>query len=263
MKISVFVPFGSQSQESGLMYLLANFLKVSFPEVVQLRCNGVFSMCDRDADTSWVRGMQSCFSCMSDQRALSAWSGVPVQDLSSFLLPDDVTESKRWVLSLKDHELIRAEYKGSAVFDVARESFVNRFGTQTPDLANKQHEQYLRRLLLSAVRMSIAAQRYHTKFAPDMSLVAGGRDYLTRAFVNQGRALRRDVSTFRWDINQRAIQISHPRDKKILACELVPEGIRGMRSDTRTWPSELSTIMTEIAHFLGLESDQLALPIAQ
>lgn len=245
------------------MYLLANYLKVSFPEVVQLRCNGVFSLCDRDADSSWTRGMASCFTCMSDQRALSSWSGVPVQDLSSFILPDDVTETKKWVLSLRDDQLLAAEFRGVSVYEVARESFANRFGSVAPDLANKNHEQYLRRLLLAAVRMSIAANRYHSKFAPDMSLVAGGRDYLTRAFVMQGRALRRDVSTFRWDVNQRAIQIAHPREKKLLSCELVPEGIRGMRSDTRTWPSELTTIMNEIGAFLGLDSSQLSLPIAQ
>ncbi len=176
MKIAVFVPFGSQSQESGLIYLLANFLRVNFPEVVQLRCNGAFSLCDRDAESSWTRSIQSCFGCMSDQKALSAWSGMPVQDISTYLKADDVNETKKWVHALRDEELLTATYGEEPVYKIVSESFAHRFGMQ-PDLNNKQHGQYLRRLLLAGVRMSLTAKRYHLSFSPDITLVAGGRDY--------------------------------------------------------------------------------------
>ncbi|MBX7143327.1 MAG: hypothetical protein K1X79_02640 [Oligoflexia bacterium] len=263
MKISVFVPFGSQSQESGLMYLLANYLKAFFPEVVQLRCNGAFSLCDRDADSSWTRNIVSCFTCMNDQRALSSWSGIPVQDLSSFLSPDDISQTKRWALALTPANFQQAALGSTKIFELCRESFMNRFGFTEPDPANKNHEQFLRRLLLATARMVLAARRYHMKFAPDLSLISGGGDFLTRTFQSEARACGRDVALFHWEVAQRAIQIHHPRERKMLACELVPEGIRGMRSDTKTWPHELVTIMAEIMKFLDLEGGQLRLPIAQ
>lgn len=263
MKISVFVPFGSQSQESGLIYLLANYLKSFFPEVVQLRCNGAFSLCDRDADSSWTRSISSCFACMYDQRALSSWSGIPVQDLSSFLSPDDISQTKRWALALSPANFQQAAIGSVNVFDLCRESFMNRFGFTDPDPSNKNHEQFLRRVLLATARMVLAARRYHLKYAPDLSLISGGGDFLTRTFQAEAISHKRDVAVFRWEVAQRAIQIHHPRERNILACELVPEGIRGMRSDVKTWPHELVTIMGEIMKFLNLDGEQLRLPIAQ
>lgn len=245
------------------MYLLANFLKATYPEVVQLRCNGMFSVCDRDVDASWTRTVSSCFACIADQKALSDWSGLPVQDFSSFVTPDNIRETKHWVTALDAQQLPHAEFRGMRIFDICRETFANRFGAVDFEPRNKNHDQFLRRVLVSAARACLAAERYHSAYAPDLCLVSGGRDFITQGFTTFSRAMQRDVAVFRWDVATRAINISHPRNEKSLSCELVPEGVLGMRSDYKTWPAELLGIVQGILNFLELSGGQLKLPISR
>ncbi|MBN8549299.1 MAG: hypothetical protein J0M12_08300 [Deltaproteobacteria bacterium] len=263
MKIPIFVPFGSHSQEAGLIYLLANYLKATYPEVVQLRCNGMFSTCDRDVDSSWTRTMTTCFACIADQRALSDWSGLPVQEFSAYVTPDDTRETKQWATSLDASQLPQAEFRGMPVSEMCRETFANRFGVSEFEPRNKSHEQFLRKLLVSAARAGLAAQRYHSSYSPDLCLVSGGKDYVTQSFVALSQALKRDVAVFRWDVASRAIHITHPRSNKTLSCELVPEGVLGMRSDYKTWPNELLAIVQGILSFLEIAAGQLKLPISK
>lgn len=261
MKISIFVPFGSHSQEAGLLYLLANFLKQTYPEVTQLRCNGMFAVCDRDVDSSWSRGVTSCFTCIGDQRALSDWSGLPVQEFSAYLTPDHVRATKVWIDSLSAEQLSVAELRGRDISNLCKASFANRYGASGFDAQNKSHEQFLRKVLVSAARTTLATERFYERYAPDMVLVGGGSDFITQSFVAVAKSLQRDVSLCRWDIASRSIHISHPRSEKSLSCELVPEGVLGMRSDPKTWPSELVSIVQGILSFLELGSGQLKLPI--
>lgn len=263
MKIAVLAPFGSHSQESGLLYLLANYLHGTYPEVVQLRCNGMFSVCDRDIDNSWTRSVSSCFACIADQKALSDWSGLPVQNYSSYLLPEDIRDTKQWLSSVSAADLPRAEFRALPVFEVCRESFANRFGTGEYDSRNKNHEQFLRKLMLSAARASLTAQRYQRQYAPDLSLICGGRDFISSSFVTVSQGMQRDVSVLRWNVGNRSIQITHPRQNDGYSCELVPEGVLGMRSDVKTWPRELNGIVQGILEFLGLSAGQLKLPISR
>jgi hypothetical protein len=261
MKIPILVPFGSHSQEAGLIYLVANFLKATYPEVVQLRCNGMFSICDRDVDSSWMRSVSSCFNCIADQKALSDWSGLPVQDFSGFLSPDDVRDTKQWAATLSPEDFATAEYRGLRVFELCRDTFINRFGSAELDPRNKNHEQFVRKLFASAIRACLAAERYHQSYAPDICLVSSGRDYITRSFVAAAGSVKRGVAVFRWDVANRAIHITHPKSDKTLACELVPEGVLAMRSDHKTWPGELISIVQGILSFLDLSSGQLKLPM--
>lgn len=40
MKLAIFSPYGSFHRESGLMYLVANYLDKQGGDVAQLRCDG-------------------------------------------------------------------------------------------------------------------------------------------------------------------------------------------------------------------------------
>lgn len=263
MKISAFVPFGAQSQESGLIYLLANYLKVTFPEVVQLRCNGVFSLCDRDAENSWNRNINSCFQCMADQKSMSDWSALPVQSLSAYLTPEDISETKKMILRMPSKDLKVAIFLDHNLFELCKDSFAERFRQSELDYDNKSHEQFVKKLMLSAARMLLATRHYQQRFAPDLTIVANGSDFLTRCYFEQSRRMQRAVAVFRWELAQRSVQIIRPRDNAILSSELVPENILAMRSDVRTWPFELSGIMSEIAKFLEIDASQIRLPLAQ
>ena len=79
MKVAIHLPYGSLSQESGLLTLLARYLHYAEVEVVLLGCNGFVSQCKRDLEfdlngavggvTDSPRGLHSCLACMRDQRA--------------------------------------------------------------------------------------------------------------------------------------------------------------------------------------------------
>lgn len=263
MKIVVFAPYGSLSEESGIIYLLANYLKPIFGEVVQLQCNGVFSMCDRDAEQSWKRSIWTCFRCLSDQKKLRQWSMLDAQDLSTHILPEDIERTKRWVHALDVSELKGASFDGADIFSLCTGSFWNRFGVSEPDLNNKNHEQVLRRFLLAASRAWIASERFHQTAAANMTFVAGGWDFITRAYTRQAKAGGVGVVLFKRDLSARAIQVIHPTNGKILSCECVIEGITNMRSDSKTWPYELVEIIEQILTFLEISDGQLMLPIAK
>lgn len=263
MKIAVFTPFGTQSQESGLIYLLANYLKSAGADAAQLRCNGVFSTCDRDADNQWRRPFQGCFQCIADQSSVAQWSALDVQELSRFVMPEEIEETKRLLLTTPVGELMSLEIRGIRLWDTIVGSFLNRFGITTPDSGNRQHEQALRRFMLGGARMLLATRRFNNLCSPDLLLVAGGNDFLSAGLVAQSKEQRRSVALLQWAIHERHVRILHPREKKELTCELFLEGIARMRADVKTWPTELITIIEDILTFLEVPSTQIALPLAQ
>lgn len=263
MKIAIFSPYGSSSQETGILGLLGNYVKSMFEQVWLLRCNGVFSLCERDAESGWRRGIQNCFRCMGEQARLAIWSGLPCEDLSAYVHPEDVLDSKRWVTTLPIDELEEANFAGIRIFDLCRGAFRSRFGSEQPDLRNPVQDETARRLMISSIRMCLATDRFHKEQHPDLVLVSGESDYITSSFIARSRARSRDIAIFRWDLTNRSIKITHPRTLQEFSCPLVFEDITGMRGDSRTWPWELVKIVEDILVFLELSSSQLSLPMAR
>ncbi|RMG41452.1 MAG: hypothetical protein D6719_08520 [Candidatus Dadabacteria bacterium] len=263
MRIAIHTPFGTLSQEAGVIYLLGNYLKDTCSDIVQLRCNGVFSMCDRDAERSWKRSIHSCAACNCDQRSLAAWSGVSGDEISRYLTPDDIERTRRWVMKLSSDALLTAEFDGVNLFSLCTHSFRTRFGVAECDMRNKQHEQVVRRLVLAAARMWLASKSFIRKFRPDISLVAGGEDFISRAYLRRAQHLNNPVALFRWNIGARHLQIFHPYRDESMPCDILLEGIASMRADSKTWPEELLSILQEILLFLEIDESQLQLPIAR
>ena len=268
MKIAVHAPFGTLSEETGVIHLLAKYLRGTFEQMVQVRCNGIFSLCDRDGENGWKRSLSSCFSCINDAASLATWSGINVAELSRFLTPDEIFETRKWLAMLAPTEYAKAEYAevtgiNLPVYDLCRGSLLARLGTADPDLNNKGHEQVIKRFLLSAVRMCLATKNFIKHFQPELSLVAGGEDFVSRSYMAMAQAAGTQVALFRWDLTNRVVKLHHPREKTVLACALLLSGVSSMRSDVRTWPAELVSIVEEIAAFLGVEVGQLPLQIAK
>ena len=254
MRIGLFSPFGVLSQESGLIFLLGNYLRRSFPDVVQLRCNGLFSLCDRDAEGGWSRSFQTCFRCMAEQREFAQWGGLTIEELSRHLEPADVELSRRVVTNLAVDELPWAQFEGQNLFNLALGSWQNRFNVGRPDLNNPQHEQVLRRFMLSAARAFLAARRFQLQFQPDLTIVAGTTDFISRAVVAAGGSAGRTVAVCAWDVSRRAVMVTHPDRATPFACELLLEGLVDMRADPATWSPTLTGILDELNSFLGLVS---------
>lgn len=266
MRVSFLVPYANFSQESGVLFLLANYLQHSpgseGRELLALKCNGNFSVCDRDGERNWRRGLHSCLSCMRDQSALAAWSGVSPQDISQFISSDDFVAAHRLIARIDIEELIDMRHNQVEVWHLCKESFVNRFGTSQPDLNNKLHQAVLRKFFVGAVRMMNATAKFNTWYMPELSVVAGGHDLITAPFVAQSQAQGRPVSVFKWDLNERCIMISHPHNSRRMRCELVVQGLSEMRSDARTWSSELLNMLDEIVDFLEIPLAEGQLSIA-
>ena len=263
MRTAIFVPFGSLSQEAGVISLVANYMKTTFPEVVQLACNGVFSLCDRDSENNWSRDIHSCARCMADQSRLAGWAALDSLRLSSFLSPEDISESKRWVLSLSAVELMEAEFKGARLFDLCSGTLESRFTSAQIDPKNKNHEQFLRRVMLATLRMCIATRKFNNRFMPELTLVAGSDDFLARSFAAHSKLQGRLAAVFKWEVSTRAVRVMHPRTESSYSCDFVLQDVTSMRAEPKTWPLELLQVVRELMFFLGVPQDQLSLPLAR
>lgn len=262
MKLFVFSPYGNFSREAGLMYLIANYLGNFFPQVHQLRCNGLFAVCDRDVDSSWKRDAHNCKKCINDQGRLAEWAGIGNHSLSQHLLPEDIEGTKRWALALDDDQLITAQFDGVELFELCRESFKTRFGYGDPDSANKNHVRFAKLLLVNSARMCLAAERFSHRYGGHVAFVAGGRDYLSRSFIRKSQQHGGAPVVFELNLNARAVRVVHPLSHEEMLCDLLLEDIYLMRADYHTWPKELITIIEDVLVFLGLAETQLDLPIA-
>ncbi len=262
MKIAVHNPFGSLSEEAGVIYLLARYLRRIFPEIVQLRCGGAFSLCDRDAENSWRRGFHTCFQCMQDQSDLAGWADLGVASLTSYLEAEELIETRKWVSFADAESLAEISFKGIVPFPYIRGSIKNRFGIDDPQLHNHHHEQMVRRLMLSAVRTCLATRRFNDQFKPGLSIVAGGDDFVSHSVLGQSRSQGIPVALVRWDIAGRAVKVFHPQSNEVFSCGLVLEGLSSMRGEIKTWPLELLNIIEDLAAFLDINTHQLPLPVA-
>lgn len=263
MKAVIHTPYGSSQAGSGLIFLVGNYLSSQKHVVAQLQCNGLFSACDRDATQGWRRTIDSCARCIRDQGNVAAWATLGVIEGSQYLLPDEIEETKRWLTAVEPAALVRAELRGHNLFALARNSFAKRTGCADPDLNHRRHEPILRRLLLASARMILLARRFNNHVQPDINLVMGGDDVLTASFVAQTVKQNKDLAVFSVRDSGRAIEISCPLRNESIMCELVLDSVATMRADVRTWPPEIVATISGIVSFLGLDEQQLQLPIAQ
>ncbi len=280
MSIVAYSPYGLLSEETGLCALVSRYLQekrgASQGEgVLQICCNGAFSQCDRDGESSWRRDLAHCARCTAEQIRVAQWAGISQQEVSRYLTPGDIVESRRWVGALAIDEIPDAGAFGESLYDLCRVSLVNRFGTEKPDLHNKSHEQIVRRMLLVALRALSAFNRYFRDHQPEFALLVGGEDVLTAAFLSCARAQSIPLATFVWDVNNRAVLIrrhggytknagqARSEGGDIFSCPFVFENITAMRSDRHTWPHELVTMLDRLLEFLELDGHQVPLPLAR
>lgn len=260
MKISIFAPYGPYSQESGVVYLLGNYLKGMFSDVSQLKCNGVFSICERDAESSWKRDIDTCTLCMADQAHLQKWSDLDSVDASRCIGAQEIEMTKRWLQEQGDAELVGLEHNCLPLFEYCEQTFQKRFAAEF-DLQNKRHVQVMRKMMLSALRMQVITNNFYNTFTPDMCFVAGGGDLLSKTFIEGLSGTHTETVRFRWDMHERTISIHRARSDEAITCELLLDGVSNMRADHRTWPDELRMIIDDILDYLDLKYAQLQLPI--
>lgn len=238
MTVGIFAPYGTFSQESGLLVLLSRYLHAfGGKKVESLICNGAFSVCDRDEESSWSRKVNSCAECIFEQRSLGHWAGIKTKDLTQFLKPDDIRNTE----SMSDSVEITDSIKGS---------FNRRYASFDPN--HVSHIQLAKRLSVSSARMREAITNYLQSNSFECLCLSGAGDYLTQTAREVATEMKIPCATFMWSLEERGIRIYHPHKKAYLSCALVIPDARALRTDLSSWSPEVVAILKEITEFLDL-----------
>lgn len=197
---------------------------------------------------------------MSEQRAVSEWTGVKRVELSPYVSSAVIRETKEWVSSLPIAELRSATFLNAWLYSLCRESFRVRARAEEPLEEHLEQEQLVRRLLLQTARAVSAWQLYLEETKPSLVIVAGGQDFITMSALDRCAHLSIPSSTASWDSSTRSVVMTHPTAQKTLSCEVLFEEITELSPDPSGWPEELRGIVRGVASFLGIGSSQLFLP---
>ena len=258
MKLAIFTPFGFLHRESGLLYLVANYLRKNGAEVQQLRCDGALSVCGRDKRVAGGRSAFSCARCTGEQRRLADWAELRASELSSFATSEDKLQSAKWMASVNATDLERAEFRGVRLFEVCSGEFVQQTGCTSASNLSAADEQTLRSLYVAYVQSVVASERFLTQWAPTITFIAASDDSISRAYTSQVTALGIDAATFTYDATEETIFVESLRSGERYASKLILDGITSMRSDPRTWAPEVRAIVHEIMSFLGYAADRVS-----
>lgn len=265
MRIAINIPMGALGPESGLIVLLGNYLRSQGHEVLQLRCDGTCSVCDRDGEQNWKRSIEACPSCMRDQDALARWGQIQLVGLSRYLTAEDVNDSYRWIMSAPATSLATLRFDGRDLFELCREAFRIRTALSAFDPTSSEQSKILRQLMLAFVQSSLATRRFYLRERPDYSLVGGGLELISRAFMLESRSSAVNAALFQWQVNQRCIMVTHPESGATYSCNMFFHDLSSMRQDPLTWPKDVTQAAQEIFSFLGLSQQTITeqIPLLQ
>ncbi|NDC37223.1 MAG: hypothetical protein EBZ48_04130 [Proteobacteria bacterium] len=252
MSVLLVSPSGKRDPEVGLLYLIGRFLISQGHHVAQLMCNGVVAGCDRDADSNWRRGIQSCLGCMQEQRDLAQWGGIPALRLSEGIIAEVVQHSSRWIDSLPTEELWGAAVGGIGLAELAQATFEARFGVASPDFNNKLHDRFVRMLLAAVLRVHHGATALLKSRNPSLLLLPANAGLIT-ATVGKA-ALTLKIPVFHWQaqLAKRCITIHAAHSDMLHECPLLIEDVLTLRTDMKTWSPDLVSILKATEEFLGL-----------
>ncbi len=255
MKLAIFSPYGSFHRESGLMYLVANYLDKQGGDVAQLRCDGALPACGRDKKHQSGRTPFSCLQCMGEQKALAQWATIKSRDLSSYIVPDDALKSAQWISSIGKGDLFRIEFRGIRLWDVCESEFQTRWNIESLEKISSAQERDLRALYVSYVHTVVSTERFLASWKPTLNFVVGSSDPLAQAYLSQVRRGEGDGAIFTYDVAAEAITVeSLKTGERYTTTLIIPEATE-MRPDPRTWAPELTAIVNEMLSFLGHGAD--------
>jgi len=255
MRLALFSPYGSFHREAGLLYLVANYLDKQGGEVVQLRCDGALSACGRDKKHIGGRSPFACLQCLGEQSALSQWAGVRSRDVSSFIAPEDVTQSSKWISSVAREELDRLEFRGIRLWEMCSNEFAARWGAAQVSSLTPTQEQSVRALFVSYVHAVVASERFLASWKPTLSFAISQSDLISNAYLSQLRRSGGEAAIFTFNSQEESIVVESLHSGAKYTTTLILPEITEMRADPRTWAPELAAIVNELLSFLGHGAD--------
>ena len=250
MKIALLSPYGMLSPESGLLYVIARYAVALGHEVVDLRCNGCVSVCERDAESEWNRQIDQCSGCESESRSLAAWAGISAVELSDCISSEVRKSIHAQLLFLNAEQSWSYPIKNSSVSLLAADLFLKRFAREKPDFSNRNHEFFCKKTASEVLILERAFAKFSEEIKADLFLVAGQKTVFAQAAQLAWQEQKK--ISFIWDLAERADRISPSWHSEQLLCSLLLERVTGMRPDVKTWPSELLSILREIATLMQI-----------
>ncbi len=199
MKLAIFSPYGSFQRESGLMYLVANYLDKQGGDVAQIRCDGAVPACGRDKKHQSGRTPFACLQCMGEQKALAQWANIKSRDLSSYIVPDDALKSAQWISSISKSDLLRIEFRGVRLWDVCEKEFPARWNIESLEKLSPAEERDLRFLYVAYVHTAVSSERFLTSWKPTLNFVVNSSDPLAQAYLSQVRRHGGDAAIFTYE----------------------------------------------------------------
>jgi hypothetical protein len=255
MKLAIFSPYGSFHRESGLVYLVANYLDKQGGDVAQLRCDGALPACGRDKKHPSGRTPFACLQCMGEQKALAQWANIKSRDLSSYIVPDDALKSAQWISSISKADLYRIEFRGTRLWDVCEKEFQARWSIESQEKISPTQERDLRALYVSYVHTVVSSERFLSSWKPTLNFVVSSADPLTQGYLSQVRREEKDAAIFTYDTAEESITVESLRSsEKYVTTLIIPEATE-LRADPRTWAPELTAIVNDMLSFLGHGAD--------
>jgi len=116
---------------------------------------------------------------------------------------------------------------------------------------------------MNSCRAVLATGRFLSTNKPQLTLLCGGRDLITRGYLQSAKKQGNSVATFEWNLGSRHVSVIHPSSAEVFRTEIYLDNLASARADITTWPQELASGVVEIVKFLGLGDPQLALPLQQ
>lgn len=258
MKILSFSPYSLGRANDNLITLLGAYLNRQEAKVDNLRCNGCFSICENDAQSSWRGSFSKCFNCQAKQFMAGSWYASSKLDLGSLLTPEEVQQSNRLISECHAEDLIALCLNKVSIFDNCAGTFEVRFATRELDASNYEQVNFARKLMLTALRNMLAVQKLVLKEKYELAMVPDGRDVLTCSFVSAARSAGTSVAVFKYDRLEGNVFVVNPLNHEIKVVENVPL-LDELASDCSDWSEDLISEIRDILAFLALKNEQLSL----
>ncbi len=258
MKVAVCAPYGSQHKESGLIFLVANYLSKQGVDLVQMRCDGALPACGRGHGAGALRSPFQCAQCMGDQGSFASWSGASVRELSSEILPEDVITAATWIQGVTSQALERVEFRGVNLWSACRTELAKRWEELDLSALTEPQERDIRALFLSYVRMAVASERFLARTQPKLALVSAIQDPLSHAFVLQAKQSNIDAVFGWYREDSQTIGLESVATRESYSTSIIVEGLTSMRSDPRTWGPEITAMVHEALTFLDWAPDRIS-----
>jgi len=257
MKVAVYSPYGALHKESGLIFLVANYLASNGADVAQFRCDGAVPACGRDRGAGAVRTPFQCARCLNEQAALGTWAGLSVKNLSREVVSEDVKTAAEWIQQVSSDALERVEFRGVNLWKACRSELVMRWEQLDPSALSEAQQADIRALFISYVRTAVASERFLNRFNPDLVLVSSVHDLLVHAFVLQAKQANRDIAVGWYNPESETVGLESLETLESYSTSLIVEGLATMRSDPRTWGPEITAVVHEVLTFLGCAPDRV------